>query len=193
MLTIKVCRYQRSSSAPGNLAFWRRCTLPFWPARPVQLVLIAVLWFAQGGVALATEKPASSTGPTRLSDRQLDRITAGGPTLSLDLAAAGQGQNAFASTTGAIRSADTTIVQVDMTPGAPAHLLSTTPATVIIAAGQATAGGTEGAQCSAGIQTTGNFSFLRVVSENANLPPSAGVPYAVTCSCSALAITLTPH
>jgi hypothetical protein len=173
-------------------AFWSHCVRPFWPKHLVQLALITGLWFAQEGVALATEKPAVSTGPTRLSDRQLDRVTAAGPTLSLDLSASAQGLNAIASTAGTIQSANTTIMQVDLSPGAPARLLSTTQATVIIAAGQATASGTDGAQCSANIQTTGTFSFLRVVSETTNLPPSApGLPYVVTCACGALAIA--PH
>lgn len=165
---------------------------PFWPKILVQLVLITVLWFAQASLALATEKPAVSIGPTRLSDRQLDRITAGGSTLSLDLSASAQGLNAFASTAGTIQSANTTIMQVDLSPGAPARVLSTTQAAVIIAAGQAIASGTDGAQCSANIQTTGTYSFLKVVSETTNLPPSApGLPYVVTCACGALAIA--PH
>jgi hypothetical protein len=177
---------------PRRGALWGHCAAPFWPKRFVQLALTTALWFVLGGIALATEKPAVSIGPTRLSDRQLDHITAGATTFGLDLSASAQGLNASASTAGTIQSGNATIMQVDLSPGAPARLVSTTQATIIIAAGEATASGTDGAQCSATIQASGTYSFLRVVSETTNLPPAApGLPYIVTCACGALAIA--PH
>jgi hypothetical protein len=140
----------------------------------------------------SAKRSAISRVLPRLSESQLDHITAGA-TLDLNLTASAQGPVVIASTAGEILSGETTVLQLDLSPGAPAHLIGSNPSTVIIAIGAALARGADGAQCSANVEATGFFSTLNVTSQTSGLPPSGALPAGVLCACSAFAITPIAH
>jgi hypothetical protein len=154
------------------------------------LVLVAGLCLGDGSLALASER--SRAQPMLLSDKQLDRITAGGVTLRVDLSAEAQGPTAVASTTGLIQSADTTVLLVRIDAGGAAgptpHFLGQAPATVYLAGGQAIASGDATSNCSANVEASGDFAFLTGVSLKTS---TAGPPTpTLTCGCAAFGITL---
>lgn len=162
--------------------------LPRWcGAALARLALAAGLW-GSAAAALAAE------GPVLLSDRQLDAVTAGTATVNLDLSASAQGQAATAATTGAIRAADTTILLIELRKTASGvtvpRLLGPSPAGIVLAAGDATASGSEAAQCSAGVEPSGDFAFLIQAAAKTVNP---GPPIAVNCACAAFGITLGAH
>jgi hypothetical protein len=166
----------------ANATALREKTSPPSPARVVDP--------AQTNPAKRSE---ASLASYRLSDVQMDRITAGGPTMNLNLAASAQGPVSITSTAGGIASGQGTVLEVDLSSATPAHLISSNPATVIIATGAAIARGADGAQCSADIETTGFFPFLTVTSQTSRLPPSGGLPAGILCACSAFALIPSPH
>jgi len=114
--------------------------------------LRAVLITALAGLTcIASEGPArcaekAKAGLLELTDQQLDRVSAGGTNLSvnLSLSATAQGPTATTSTQGSLLSAPTTVllVNIDPQPGAgQISLQAVQPMDVTFASGQATAAG----------------------------------------------------
>lgn len=132
------------------------------------------------------------SAPLVLSDRQMDFVTAGAASLRLDLTAMAEGPPATAFTVGKVRSADTTIPLVRVSPGAVRYvtLVRTIPVTLFFAAGQATAAGTLNEDCSGGIETTGSFAYLTEASVRTQTPGVAGFPTTVNCNCAAFGIAV---
>jgi len=157
--------------------------------RGIFLVLMISLCFGNGRLAVATER--AGVQPLLLSNKQLDRITAGGATLQIDLSAEALGATATTSAVATIQSVNTAIllVQID-SEGAKiprVRFLGHAPATVFLGAGRATASGATSRDCSASIEASGDFDYLTSVAQRTIAP---GIPTTLTCACAALAITL---
>jgi len=169
---------------PGRLGDFRRRNL-IWPRL-----------FLLGSIAVAASLPgAAFADPLELSDGQLDQVTAGSASLRVDLAAVAQGSAATALTTGAVRSVDTSIQLVRLSPGAAGDvaLIGDVPATLFFANGSAAAAGSANADCSGNIETSGNFAYLTEASVRFQTPGSTGFPIAVNCDCAAFGISLNQH
>jgi hypothetical protein len=169
----------------------RACSDMIRSSSPAASVLPRLAWLLlTGGTWWAGPAGAAML----LSDRQLDVVTAGSATVNLDLTAAAQGETASATTTGSIRSADTTVLLIDLRPTASGvvvpHLLGRIPVGIVLASGDAAASGTTGAQCSATVEPSGDFVFL---TEAALKTVASAPPIAVNCACAAFGITLGPH
>jgi hypothetical protein len=162
-----------------------------------EFVVLVGLWLCNDSLARATEPSRTLGSPIVLSDKQLDQVTAGAVTLGLDLTAAAQGPSVVAFTQGTVRSAGTTVLQVDLSPdparGPGARLQAVVPATVFFAAGNAAASGASNPQCAANVETTGDFAFLTEATLNTATPSAAGSPMTVNCACAAFAIALGGH
>jgi hypothetical protein len=157
------------------------------------------LAFVSVSLASAAGLPGTAaSAPFVLSDRQMDGVTAGTATLRLDLSAMAEGSTATTYTAGTVRSADTSILLVQVSPrshGRPRDIefKGRVPATVVLAAGQATATGSAGADCSGHIETSGNIAYLAEASLRTRTSASGGFPIAANCACAAIAITLGQH
>lgn len=152
--------------------------------------------FLLGGITMAAGLPTAAVGdPLVLSDRQLDQVTAGAASLRVDLAAVAQGSAATALTTGTVRSVETSIQLVRVSPGAAGGvaLIGDVPATLFFANGRAAAAGSGNSDCSGNIETSGNFAYLTEASVRFQTTGSTGFPTAVNCDCAAFGITLNQH
>ena len=158
--------------------------------------LRAVLITALAGLTcIASEGPArcaekAKAGLLELTDQQLDRVSAGGTNLSvnLSLSATAQGPTATTSTQGSLLSAPTTVllVNIDPQPGAgQISLQAVQPMDVTFASGQATAAGGTNRGCSASIDVidASNIAFL-TQTNSATVTPTS-----VTCSCAAFMLS----
>ena len=124
-----------------------------------------------------------------LTDGQLDKTTAGAPgNLSLALAAFAEGPTATTSAEGSIRTGQTSILLVEITPQAPssyrAKLVGVAPADLVFASGSASATGDISANCSAQAKLDGQVAFFSQTTSMAVTPSSA------TCSCGAFALSI---
>ena len=124
-----------------------------------------------------------------LTDRELDKVTAaGGATLTLDLFAFAEGFTAATSVQGSIRTAQTSILLVEVTPVAPtvyrAKLVGTTAADLVFASGSASATGDITASCSAQARLEGHAAFFAQTSSMDLTSTSA------TCTCGAFSLSL---
>ncbi len=181
LVSLKAAQDVHNGLAPSPVG-WRSRKCLF------ELVLLAGAYLGNGNLVQAAEQIATAV---RLDDQQLDSVTAGAVTLRLDLTAFAQGPTVIASTMGTIRSADSTILLVDLDRASgQTRLLGTTPAELFFASGQAFASGLDGAQCSANVQTSGDFAYLTEANLRTAIPNPAANPTTVACSCAAFGITL---
>jgi hypothetical protein len=154
----------------------------------LSLMVGTYLNLSDGGFAYAAEQKKADFAPAVLSNAQLDRVTAGSTTLSLELAAHAQGPTATTTTEGSVQGAPTTILLVATDPrepqGAQVHLLGALPVDLIFASGRATATGGNSPDCSAKIDIVdvANIAFITQMSSTITGANSA------TCSCAAFAI-----
>jgi hypothetical protein len=129
---------------------------------------------------------ANQGGPRALSLDEMDRVTAGGLALSVDLASAAQGRFARADTAAQARIARTTLLKVAPVEGAPARaglrLQGEVPAAIGVGSGQAAASGDGAKSCAARAGALGDIAFLH------SLVMTASTPSSVTCLCSVFAI-----
>lgn len=141
---------------------------------------IAALLLCSG--AQADPKRAA---PLRLSDTEMDGVTAGGLGLRLDLASAATGPAAFASVAGETRIGRATMLEVALDPAAPpqaqARLTGTQAVEIGLGSGRAVAIG-DAAHCSASAAALGDISYLH------SLSSAVAAPGAATCLCSLFAI-----
>lgn len=158
---------------------------------PMRFRCLALLILAASLPAAAAhgdpKQPISARdAPRMLSDAEMDQVTAGSLTLSLDLAAAATGPAAFAHTQGATRIERATMLKLAPVPGAPpqaqARLLGEQAAEIAIGSGRAAASGDGTASCTARVDALGEIAFLRSISAATIAPGSA------TCLCSLFAI-----
>ena len=113
---------------------------------------------------------------------QLDLVTAGAGSVTLDLAASALGASAVSLTAGSVQTTRTTILRISLDSRTPAHLLGVEAVDLILAAGRAQAVGDSNAQCMAKIATAIDLVFMIRSSVAVVTPTSA------TCSCAAFAI-----
>jgi hypothetical protein len=120
--------------------------------------------------------------PTLLDDGQLDVVTAGAGSVTLDLSASAQGAGSISSTGGSIQTARSTILRVAFESGLRARLVRVDPVDYVLAAGRASAMGTSHAECSATLVTAIDLVFIMRVGAATVTTTSA------TCACAAFAI-----
>jgi len=152
------------------------------------IALAGMTCVAGGGPARCAEK--AKAGLLELTDQQLDRVSAGGTNLSVNLAlsATAQGPTATTSTQGSLVSAPATVllVNIDSQPGpGQISLQAAETMDVTFASGQATAAGGTNRGCSASIDVidASNITFLTQTNAAAITPTS------VTCSCAAFMLS----
>jgi hypothetical protein len=118
-----------------------------------------------------------------LDDGQLDVVTAGAGSVTLDLSASAQGVGAISSTVGSVQTARSTILRIAFEGGvAGARLLRVDPVDYILAAGRASAMGTSNAQCTANLMMAIDLIFA------IRLNFAAATTTSATCACAAFAI-----
>jgi hypothetical protein len=120
-----------------------------------------------------------------LSESEMDRVTAGGLALHVDLASVASGPAAVASVAGETRIGRATMLDVVFDPAAPpaarARLTGTEAVEIGLGSGRASAAG-EDAHCTASIAAIGDIAFLH------SLASAVAAPNAATCLCSVFAI-----
>ncbi len=150
------------------------------------LVILTALSSATARADPASVIAANHPGLRALSLDEMDRVTAGGLTLSVDLASAAHGRFASAATTAQARIARANLLKVAPVEGAPARaglrLQGEVPAAIGVGNGQAAASGDGVKSCAARADALGNIAFLH------SLVMTATTPSSVTCLCSVFAI-----
>jgi hypothetical protein len=153
------------------------------PARAGCLALQILAAALAAGVAQAG--PRQSSAPMLLTESEMDRVTAGGLALRVDLASAASGPAAVASVAGETRIGRATMLDVVFDPAAPpaarARLTGTEAVEIGLGSGRASAAG-EDAHCTASIAAIGDIAFLH------SLASAVAAPNAATCLCSVFAI-----
>ena len=123
-----------------------------------------------------------------LTNKQLDDATAGSGELNLDLAAFAAGSTVTTSVQGSIRTGQTNILLVEITPATSsasrAKLIGVAEADLIFASGSASATGDIAANCSAQARLDGQVAFFAHTSSMTLTPNS------VNCACSAFAVNV---
>jgi len=172
MTTARPHRAQGASVEAGRKGL---CAAFGWLALPIIGLMI-------GNAAHADPKRAELL---RLSDADMDSVTAGGLGLRLDLASAATGPTAFAAVQGETRIGRATMLEVALDPAAPpqaqARLTGTQAVEIGLGSGRAVANG-DAASCSASAAALGDVTYLH------SLSSAVATPGAATCLCSLFAI-----
>jgi hypothetical protein len=158
-----------------------------WPSPKLFLILcwITSASFVHASFAQTTSNERTAALPIILDNSQLDFVTAGSGSVTLDLSASAQGVGATSSTAGSVQTARSTLLRValDGPDVARARLLGVDPVDYVFAVGQASANGESNAQCTASLVTAIDLIFIVRLSVAAVTATSA------TCSCAAFAIS----
>lgn len=135
--------------------------------------------------SIAQAGPRQSPAPMILSESEMDRVTAGGLALYVDLASVASGPAAVASVAGETRIGRATMLDVVFDPTAPpaarARLTGTESVEIGLGSGRASATGDD-AHCTASVAAIGDIAFLH------SLASAVAAPNAATCLCSVFAI-----
>jgi hypothetical protein len=142
--------------------------------------ILAALLAASAAQAGPRQIPA----PMLLTDSEMDRVTAGGLALHVDLASAARGPAAFAAVAGETHIGRATMLDVVLDPAAPpaarARLTGIEAVEIGLGSGRASATGDD-AHCTASVAALGDIAFLH------SLLSAAVTPSSATCLCSVFA------
>ena len=180
---------KREESAIESVGTRRTQDRPVQPGRTIKpagggCIALHIL-AAMLAASTAHAGPRQSPAPMILSESEMDRVTAGGLGLRVDLASAARGPAAFAAVAGETRIGRATVLDVVLDPAAPpaarARLTGTEAVEIGLGSGRASAAGDD-AHCTASIAAVGDIAFLHSLSSAAATPSSA------PCLCSVFAI-----